>query len=65
MKKDYIKLRKIKEERLILKRNLNLYYFDRKKRDLLFKRLLMAEILINKLESETNNENSNTFKPSN
>ncbi len=52
----------LKEEKKILERSLNLYYFDKNKRALLFARL---EKVSAELERVENNENNNNGEPSN
>lgn len=52
----------LKEEKKILERSLNLYYFDKKKRALLFTRL---ERVSAELERVGNNANNNIGKSSN
>ena len=50
----------LKEEKKILERNLNLYYFDKNKRALLFTRLEKVSAEIERVENERNTENRNT-----
>ena len=59
------KIYDLKEEKKILARNLNLYYFDKKKRELLFSRLEKVTIEIERIENEINNSRkSNNQKKS-
>ena len=55
-------LRNLKEEKRILQKNMNLYYFQRKKRRLIFSRLEKIEKEIERVEKD---ENYDFRKPSN
>ncbi len=59
---DVKRLYNLKEEKRILERSLNLYYFDKKKRALLFERLEKVTL---ELERIKNNENNNKRKSNN
>lgn len=52
----------LKEEKKILERSLNLYYFDKNKRALLFTRLERVSAEIERVENNANYDNG---KPSN
>ena len=60
MKFEPRRLFNLKEERKILKRSLNLYYFDHRKRDMLFNRLEKVNKEIERVEKNGNIENRNT-----
>ena len=65
------KLTKLKQEELCLRKNIDINYYDRKIRIMLFKRqqVIQAEIkkleFKQKLERELENANNNTIKPNN
>ena len=50
----------LKEEKKILERSLNLYYFDKKKRALLFARLEKVSAELERVENNGDIENRNT-----
>ena len=52
----------LKEEKKILERSLNLYYFDHEKRDMLFNRLDKVIKEIERVENENRNSNSACHK---
>ena len=56
----------LKEEKKILERSLNLYYFDKKKRAMLFSRLEKVTLELERIKNDENNYNgksSNQEKP--
>lgn len=59
---DVKRLYNLKEERKILKRSLNLYYFDKKKRAMLFERLEKVTLEIERVEKNGNNNTNRTEK---
>lgn len=63
---DVKRLYNLKEEKKILERSLNLYYFDKKKRALLFSRLEKVTLELERIEKNENNNNgkSNNQKKS-
>jgi len=59
-KNDVKRLFNLKEEKKILERSLNLYYFDREKRAKLFEKLEKIIIEIERVENNGNSKNRNT-----
>lgn len=59
------RLYNLKEEKRILERSLNLYYFDKAKRAMLFDRLERVKIEIERVENNGNIENRNTNRTQN
>ena len=57
---DAKRLFNLKEEKKILERSLNLYYFDKKKRKMLFDKIEKVTIEIERVENNGNIENRNT-----
>lgn len=54
---DVKRIYNLKEEKKILERSLNLYYFDKKKRALLFSRLEKVTLELERVEKNANNNN--------
>lgn len=52
----------LKEEKKILERSLNLYYFDHEKRDMLFNRLEKVIKEIERVENENRNSTSTNYE---
>lgn len=52
----------LKEEKRILERSLNLYYFDKRKREMLFERLEKANAEIERVEKNGYFEDRNTTR---
>ncbi len=65
MNLDIKRLMKLKEEKQMLERNLNIYYFDREKRNLLFTRLEKIILEIERVENNRKNENRDSNRTQN
>ena len=55
MNLDVKRLNNLKEEKKILERSMNLYYFDKKKRAILFEKIEKIEKEIERVEKYANN----------